>query len=246
MPYELAVITIGATEPHNLHLPFGIDSINAVHVASKAAERANARGAKVVVLPNLPYGQDHNLLDFPLTMSVSTGVTELVLGELCHCIERHGIPKCVIVNGHGGNNLKAALRDLSTKHHLFVGLVDWWVLSELPGDEPLFEKGGEHGSEEETSWLLSHRPDLVKLERADEGKVRTSTLPGFEERWFWCSRPWHRLTTNSGFGDPRAASAEKGRVAVERAVERLSENFHALAKAPMDDDFPFDGPYRSP
>ena len=35
-PYEVAVLPLGATEPHNLHLPYGTDSFQVETIASRA------------------------------------------------------------------------------------------------------------------------------------------------------------------------------------------------------------------
>ena len=47
-PYEVAVLPMGATEPHNLHLPYGTDTIEGEGVAGRACELAWQRGARVV------------------------------------------------------------------------------------------------------------------------------------------------------------------------------------------------------
>ncbi len=59
-PYEVAVLPLGATEPHNLHLPYGTDCYEADTVGEKICEAAHARGAKVVLLPTVPYGTETN------------------------------------------------------------------------------------------------------------------------------------------------------------------------------------------
>ena len=53
-PYEVAVLPLGATEPHNLHLPYGTDVFEADIVGEKICEEAHRRGAKVALLPTIP------------------------------------------------------------------------------------------------------------------------------------------------------------------------------------------------
>ena len=57
---------------------------------------------------------------------------------------------------------------------------------------------------------LAHFPGLVALEQADPGAVRPSRFEAVNRGWVEITRPWHLLTTNSGAGDPRAATAAKG------------------------------------
>ena len=52
--YEVAVLPLGATEPHNLHLPYGTDSYEGDEVGSRACEWAHHKGAKVILLPTIP------------------------------------------------------------------------------------------------------------------------------------------------------------------------------------------------
>ena len=57
--------------------------------------------------------------------------------------------------------------------------------------------------------------------------------------WVEITRPWHLLTTNSGAGDPRPATAAKGQTLTEIVVERLAAALEEIAKSPVDDRFPY-------
>jgi len=48
--YEVAVLPWGATEAHNLHLPYSTDNIETERIAALAARHASEHGARVVVL----------------------------------------------------------------------------------------------------------------------------------------------------------------------------------------------------
>ena len=69
-PYEVAVLPLGATEPHNLHLPYGTDMYEGTIVGEKICEAAHGQGARVVLLPTIPYGTETNQMQFPLAMNV--------------------------------------------------------------------------------------------------------------------------------------------------------------------------------
>jgi creatinine amidohydrolase len=47
------------------------------------------------------------------------------------------------------------------------------------------------------------------------------------------------VTTNTGLGDPRAATADKGRRLMEILVERLGQFLVDLAALPMNERFPY-------
>src|SRR4051794_14206907 len=55
-----AVLPFGATEPHNLHLPYGTDTFQVEELGRRATARAWEAGARVLLLPALPYGVNTN------------------------------------------------------------------------------------------------------------------------------------------------------------------------------------------
>jgi creatinine amidohydrolase len=86
--------------------------------------------------------------------------------------------------------------------------------------------------------MLALEPTLVHLERADAGSLAPARFEAVRQGWVEITRPWHLLTTNSGAGDPRSASAEKGRAAFEIVAERIAGFLVELAQAPVDESFP--------
>ncbi len=237
-PFDVAVLPLGATEPHNLHLPYGTDTFQVEAVGRLACERAYGRGARVVLLPALPYGTETNLMRFPMAMNLDPSTVARVVGDLVRSLATHGVRKCVLLNGHGGNDLKWVLRELygSTPVHLF--LCNWYkVAADQHG--AIFADAGDHAGELETSMGLALFPDLVAAEQADPGARATSRFEAVNRGWVEITRPWHLLTTNTGAGDPRPATAAKGREVTERVVERLAGFLVELAASPLDEQFPF-------
>jgi len=98
----------------------------------------------------------------------------------------------------------------------------------------------------ETSCCLHLIPHLVHLEQADEGKVRSSRFEALEKGWVWTTRPFDRLTANCGVGDPKAATAEKGRAFLEAMADRLARFLVDLSKEPIDEYFPFSRAFPAP
>ena len=236
--YEVAVLPVGSTEPHGLHVPYGSDAFHAGILADRVCERADGWGAKVILLPTIPYGVNRNLLGFPLTMNVDQETLDAVVRDIVESLEHHGILKLVLFNGHGGNEFKALLRTLYGRTRVFVTLVDWWKVAEDVRDE-LFEEAGDHADEMETSVDLALFGDLIHMEDADDGAVRSTRFEAINEGWATITRPWHLLTRNAGVGDPRRASKEKGERYVEVAVERIANFIKELSNAEMDEGFPY-------
>jgi creatinine amidohydrolase len=86
---------------------------------------------------------------------------------------------------------------------------------------------------------LAFFPELLRLELADDGAAKPSRFDAINRGWISITRPWHLVSANTGLGNPRAASAEKGRRLMDVLVERLGDFLIELAAAPMDEAFPY-------
>jgi creatinine amidohydrolase len=237
--YQVAVLPFGATEPHNLHLPYATDNIEVTEACDRACGYAWKKGGRVALLPTMPYGCDQNMLCFPMAMSVNQDQLDGIIASLAISLERHGVSKLVVVNGHGGNNFIGGVRTLYQKCSTFVCVVNWYSAAGADGGKNIFEHHGDHADEMETSMIQALAPHLVDMSAADDGSFLESRFEGARKGWVWYTRPWDRLTTNSGVGYPKKASAEKGRKFLKLAEERMGEFFYELAIAPRDKDFPF-------
>src|SRR3954463_4565980 len=49
--WQVAVLPFGATEPHNLHMPYGTDTLQVEEIGRRACADATAAGAAVALLP---------------------------------------------------------------------------------------------------------------------------------------------------------------------------------------------------
>ena len=238
---EVAVLPLGATEPHNLHLPYGTDTFQVEAIAEQACARAFENGARVVMLPPLPYGTETNQMRFPLAMNLNPSTVAKVITDLVRSLEIHGIRKCVLLNGHGGNDLKWLLRELHLETTVHLFLCNWFKVA-ADRYPTLYRDAGDHAGEMETSMILAHRPDLVAMEQADAGAMASTRFKAVNKGWVEITRPWHLLTTNSGAGDPRPARAEQGETLTEIVVDRIASFLVELSASPLDEMFPYPSP----
>lgn len=242
--YEVAVLPLGATEPHNLHLPYGMDTYEADVIGEHVCDEAHRRGAKVVLLPTIPYGTETNMRELPLAMNLNPSTLFAVVKDLVDSLLQSGIRKIVLLNGHGGNEMKPLLRELygDSPAHLF--LCNWYGPALRGAYDKIFDAPEDHGGEMETSIALAYFPELVAVNddgtlAADAGQTRPLRFEALREGWVSITRPWHLLTTNTGSGNPHAASAEKGRRVMQTLVTRLAGFLVELSAAKIDDTFPF-------
>jgi creatinine amidohydrolase len=237
---EVAVLPFGATEPHNLHMPYGTDTLQVEEIGSRACERAFRKGAEVLLLPAMPFGVNTNHLQIPGGLALSVTPTTLLklLEDIVDSLQRQGVRKLLLLNGHGGNELKPLMRELHHRTKVFLCLCDWYKIAVdvYPG---LFQQPGEHADEVETSLGLAFFPDLVKLDQAGQGQAKPTRFEAINKGCISITRPWHLVTEDTGMGDPSAATAEKGRKLMDVLVERLGEFLCELAKTPLDERFPY-------
>ena len=242
--YEVAILPLGATEPHNFHLPYGTDVFEATIIGEKVSEAAHARGARVVLLPTIPYGTDSNMREFPLAMNLNPSTLFQVVTDLVESLEYSGIRKLLLLNSHGGNDMKPLLRELYGQTEVQLFLCNWY---QMVGDayETIFDHHEDHAGEMETSFALAYFPHLVNRDdggklAADAGATAASRFDAVNKGWVSITRPWHLLTTNSGSGNPHEATAEKGEKLMELLVDRLGEFVVELSGTEIDRRFPFE------
>ena len=241
--YEVAVLPLGATEPHNLHLPYGTDIFEADIVGDQICAAAYQGGAKVTLLPTIPFGTETNLREFPLAINLNPSTLNLVVKDVVDSLVRSGIRKVVLLNSHGGNGLKPLLREMSGQSSAHLFLCNWYqVIDDIYPE--IFEKREDHAGEMETSFGLAFFPGLVARNEdgtlaADDGAVNQTQIKALNKGWVSITRPWHLLTKNSGAADPHAATAEKGQKLMDVLVDRLGQFLIDLSNEEITDQFPY-------
>lgn len=231
--YQVAILPWGATEAHNLHLPFGTDTVQAEAIAIQAAGHAWEAGARCLVLPPIPFGANAQQVDIPHTVNLNPSTQAFVLGDVVESLEAQGMPKLLVLNGHGGNDFRPTIRELQAKTDVFLCLVDWYAVLEnsLHFDDP-----GDHAGEMETSLMLHLAPDhVLSLAEAGDGRARTFRIEGLKNGWAWAPRNWVQVSSDTGVGDPRAAKGEKGAEFLGALASRIGQFLVDLAAADIED-----------
>lgn len=232
-PYDVAILPWGATEAHNFHLPYATDNIQNEHVAAEAARIAWEAGARVVVLPGVPFGVQTTQLDIKLCLNVNPSTQLALLGDLVAALDAQGVRKLVVMNGHGGNDFRQTIRELQPRTRVFLTLVNWYSCVDPAG---YFDDLGDHAGELETSVMLHVAPALVgPLDAAGPGRARKPKMRGLREKVAWAPRRWTQVTADTGIGDPGRATAEKGERFFRAVTERIGAFLVELAAADPDD-----------
>jgi creatinine amidohydrolase len=228
--YDLAVLPWGATEAHNFHLPYSTDIIEADYVASESAKIAWESGAKVIVLPTIPFGVNTGQSDIKLDINLNPSTQSAIIGDIIEVLRRAKIFKLLIFNSHGGNDFKSILRELGLKHpDMFLCTCNWF---QSVNKRDFFEHQGDHADEMETSLILYLAPHLVlPLEVAGDGKEKKHIIREFSEGWAWSERKWSQISEDTGTGNPKSSTKEKGEKYFKAVTSKISIFLINLCKA---------------
>jgi creatinine amidohydrolase len=199
------ILPVGATEEHGPHLPTITDTIQAIEVARAVAEE---RG--VFLAPPLHYGVCRSTRGFPGTITVGHDALRAFARDLLLSFADSGFTRVMILTGHAGGQHMAALeeacqiavesRDFRVSLVSLFDLIDS-TLVETPHDG--------HAGEVETSLMMVIRPDLVQGRPEKHFPSRPR---------FMIQKDVRHLMGNGIMGNPRPASAEKGRQFLQMAV----------------------------
>jgi creatinine amidohydrolase len=224
----LAILPAGSLEQHGPHLPVITDTASA-SAAAIAAARLVANDpdpVPVAVLPGLWLGLSEHHLPFGGTISVDYAAYRAILESIVRSLRASGFARLLIVNGHGGNidPLAVASRELAVAHDFpIVATTPWFMAADKL--RPIFESdsGAKHACEGETSLMLAIAGDIVKKDKFDEAMQQAPApvrAPAGFSRFYSFSE---RAPITGTWGNPRAATAEKGTRFLAVQAEALAE-----------------------
>ncbi len=233
---EVAVLTWGATEAHNYHLPYGTDNYQIEAIAAEAGKLAWNNGAKLKVLPNIPFGVNTGQADITMDMNLNPSTQLAVLSDLIEVLNRQNIYKLIVLNGHGGNNFKPILRELGLKYPKMLLITTNFF--DVVDKSQFFVEKGDHADEMETSLMLHLKPGLVSdLKEAGDGKERKSRITGIREGWAWSERQWSMVTADTGIGNPEKATREKGEKFFNAVTQKLANLILEVSAVEIDNRY---------
>ena len=219
---DTLVLALGATEQHGPHLPLGTDALIGDAAAGAVAERLDA-----FVAPTVRVGCSEHHLAFAGTLSISTETFAAIVRDLVAAVGRHGFARLVLLPTHGGNfgPLAAAMESVEPVEGLeVVALTDLAILTEgtaaMSADQGVSPaEAGVHAGEWETSLLLALHPELVRMERAEEGYTGDLAL-GLRQAF---GEGVDTVADNGVIGDPRPAQADSGNAYLDRLTDLIVE-----------------------
>ncbi|MCM1484007.1 MAG: creatininase family protein [Muribaculaceae bacterium] len=223
LDYAMALLPWGATEPHNLHLPYLTDAILSHDIAVDAAQMALDRyGIRTMVMPPVALGsQNPGQRELKFCVHARYETQKAVLTDIATSLYHQGIHRLMIVNGHGGNGFKNMIRDLAVDMpDMLIASSEWFKV--CPAKE-YFDDPGDHADELETSVMMYYHPELVNLSDAGDGHSRPFKPETLRKGVAWMPRNWSKVSDDTGIGNPALATAEKGGRFAEAVASRYAE-----------------------
>lgn len=212
---DLAILPVGATEQHGLHLPLGVDTLSAVAVAEGVSARTG-----FPVLPPLPVGCSlGHSKRWPGTLSLRPETLARVVYEIAEWVEAAGFKRLVILNGHVTNwaPLRCALENVRADFpEVRIALRSIWEITRDIG-ALYFKDGGTnfHANAAETSLMLHLHPHLVDMSKARDEPNRSGCC--------FFSYTVEKESVNGVCGNPTLATAEQGSLLLEACIAAFSD-----------------------
>ena len=176
------------------------------------------------------------------TVTLRASTLNEVLYDIARSLIHHGWNKLIFVNGHGSNTkvLDPLLRRIKYETGAFVALYKPYAeryIGMLEGllENPPDETPGWHASELETSQVMAHNPELVRMDRAAQDRaqvpewlpdsfIKKDGAPDVEfdgYQYFVFPMDHGEFSRTGVIGNPMTATAEKGEEALERFADHL-------------------------
>ena len=235
---RVVILPLAATEQHGPHLPLATDRLIAEGICGGLETKL---GDKILILPCPPVGYSMHHRGFAGTLSLTHAQLMESAATLLGCVQEDGFGNILVLNAHGGNiALAGVLMERLGERcpDARLAFTSWWqVAAEALGEITETGPGGVgHACEFETSLLLHLHPELVRREKIAAG-TNVPTHAWAEGDMLRAApvklqRSMAQMTRNGVFGDPRTASAEKGRAILDAVIAALKPVILDLHQSP--------------
>lgn len=237
----VAILPLASTEQHGPHLPLATDAV----IASGMLQELRAQipeHLRVLALPTQEIGKANEHKYGLGTLSLPAGLLIKAWTAIGEKVAETGLRKIVLVNSHGGNVdiMNIVARELRVRYDMMAVTTQWGRFGTPEGVYDAREKTfGIHGGDVETSLMLHFRPDLVRMEKAQDFSSASEEMSG-EYRHIrpaglhglaWIARdlnPWGVV------GDASKATADKGMETARHQVAGFIELLEDVVKFPFD------------
>jgi creatinine amidohydrolase len=210
---NLAILPIGATEQHGLHLPVGVDTFSATAIAHEVSAATG-----IPVLPALPYGCSlGHSKKWAGTISLRPETLSKIILEIAEWVVSAGFSRLLLLNGHVTNwaPLRCGLENVRHQYpDLRIALRSIWEISAKIHEFYHHDAANFHANCAETSVMLALRPDLVQMEQAIDEPDRSAHC--------FFAYTVNKESVHGGVGAPSKADQSFGQQILADCIAELS------------------------
>ncbi|MCC6299426.1 MAG: creatininase family protein [Anaerolineales bacterium] len=234
---KVILIPIGHTEQHGYHLPLSVDTIIIESIAKGTQAKLPTR---CWTMPVMPYGVSTHRSSFAGTMNAGGRAFEDFWVAVIDLLTARGFDRFYFMSGHGGNTsfLVNVVKYTGERHRRIFCATAFLHTSGRIGSEviPKYRTskigGMGHAGELETSYMLHLRPDLCHMERVVDETDFIAT-PDYYMDWIEggalvANPPWDDDTKTGAYGAGSHATAAKGRLWLEAAIEEKADHVEQI------------------
>ena len=230
----IVLIPLGALEQHGNQAPLGTDDIIAEAMVKYIRQELEQEEEDfpMLIFPVIPVGLSTEHRNFCGSITFRPDTYYHMLYDISVSLAHHGFKKLAFLVCHGGNSpiVQVLSRELRSELGISPFILSSGAFSH-PDVRATVSEGNIwdfHGGEMETSMVMAVDESLVKLDTAEAGIpapfVNNKTLlPYGSVSIGWVSEDWRTAEGKPiGIGgDPRGATAEKGRIILRTSARAL-------------------------
>jgi len=238
---------IGVIEEHGPHLPLAVDVYGAYLQSRMVKSELEKKGIKALIAPPFYWGINLATNSFAGSFICREETVISLLLDVLASLKRWGFEGVFFINHHLDGAHAKAIDQAIRKARIETGTGAYWILDQyvvkglgFKGDEPhlllhrsLMGSGGVspylniHADVYETSFMWNYLPELVDLRVLKDLKPTQLTVKDLLV-WRKGGKEARETTPQGYFGDPTAATPERGRESMEtygRVVAEVIEAF---------------------
>lgn len=231
----LVIIPFGAgAKEHGPHLPMNADAVVLEYLCQKAVE-----SLPVIVAPPILHGWFPPFREFPGTEIADPHIFQEYIHQVALSLIKQDVQRIVFLNTGifraTGLPLAIIAREIRVETGTPCLVVSWDDLETSEVETFQEQKSGGHADEIETSIHLFLQPNLVHMDRAvnEDMEPRKRGYSGYKPGTF-SRNPKDPAYSETGIlGDPRLATAEKGKRVLDIMVREWLKTLEGFSKTKL-------------
>ena len=174
-----ALVPTGAIEQHQDHLAMVHDTASITEIARRSALRFYPH---VLVAPTVSMSVSEHHMARGGALTIRAEVFLDYVYDICHSLKRLGVPKVMVVNGHGGNkrkNLEAKCPEHFVRlDELGVEYITYWETCPAAFYQAHLEleSSAGHAGEFETSFAMALFPERIRADQVNYDNAKRASI----------------------------------------------------------------------